>query len=272
MTSLRSTNKFTLIGLILVGLGLGGLVASWALFRGSGTAESVVVEEGTLPSEGFIPLILPEGTQGVAPTPASEQLATALAGLQQLPPGALSTVQPEVVPGKSQEPAATPTRVPAVPTRLIIPKIELDAPIVPAKIQTIKIGESLFEQWLAPDEYAVGWHTQSAMLGQVGNTVLNGHHNVHGKVFERLHELVPGDVILVEGGSRRFAYVVVNTMILPEKNVDLKTRLENARWIQPSGDERLTLITCWPAYSNTHRLIVVAAPLGELRSATAEAQ
>ena len=37
-------------------------------------------------------------------------------------------------------------------------------------------------------------------------------------------------------------------------------REENGRWIQPSDDERLTLVTCWPADSNTHRLILVAVP------------
>jgi LPXTG-site transpeptidase (sortase) family protein len=28
----------------------------------------------------------------------------------------------------------------------------------------------------------------------------------------------------------------------------------------PSTDERLTLITCWPYETNTHRLIIVALP------------
>jgi len=37
--------------------------------------------------------------------------------------------------------------------------------------------------------------------------------------------------------------------------------LQNARWIMASSDERLTLVTCWPAYSNTHRLILVAKPI-----------
>ena len=42
-----------------------------------------------------------------------------------------------------------------------------------------------------------------------------------------------------------------------------KVRLANARWIQPSEDERLTLITCWPYESNTHRLIIVALPASQ---------
>jgi len=156
----------------------------------------------------------------------------------------------------------TPTTIPNIPTRLEIPSIGLDAPIIPAKPAEVNVGGSIFEQYKAPDEFAVGWHSTSAWLGSIGNTVLNGHHNINGKVFENLHNVVPGDEIIVSGGDLNYTYIVVNVMILPERNVDLSVRLENARWILPSTDERLTLITCWPATSNTHRLIVVAQPLG----------
>jgi sortase (surface protein transpeptidase) len=49
-------------------------------------------------------------------------------------------------------------------------------------------------------------------------------------------------------------------MILAEEGQEIGVRLENARWLQPSDDERLTLVTCWPQWSNTHRLIIVARP------------
>ncbi|MCS6962618.1 MAG: sortase, partial [Thermoflexus sp.] len=49
--------------------------------------------------------------------------------------------------------------------------------------------------------------------------------------------------------------------IIPERGRPLSERLANARWIQVTEDERLTLITCWPYTSNTHRLIVIARPL-----------
>jgi sortase A len=50
-------------------------------------------------------------------------------------------------------------------------------------------------------------------------------------------------------------------MILPEKYEQLDVRMNNAQWILPSVDERLTLISCWPYESNTHRLIIVARPI-----------
>ncbi len=169
-------------------------------------------------------------------------------------PGATAVIPVEAAP--------TPTLYPTIPTRIEIPTISLVAPIVPSEPAEVKIGSDTFEQYKAPDKFAVGWHTTSALLGQVGNTVFNGHHNIFEKVFENLNKVVPGDEIIVYGGSVRYTYTVVNVMILPERNVDMATRLENARWILPSQDERLTLITCWPAESNTHRLIVVAQPKG----------
>jgi sortase A len=44
--------------------------------------------------------------------------------------------------------------------------------------------------------------------------------------------------------------------------VSEEKRLENARWIGPFPDERLTLVTCWPYTNNTHRVIVIAKPTG----------
>jgi len=150
-----------------------------------------------------------------------------------------------------------------VPVRISIPAIDLTADIINATNKEIIQGEKTYIQWLAPDEYAIGWHFDSAFLGVPGNTVLNGHHNVYGKVFENLDKLVSGDEIFIYGNDFHiYQYVVSNTMILPERDVSFEERLENARWILPSEDERITLITCWPYFSNTHRLIIVASPIG----------
>ena len=93
------------------------------------------------------------------------------------------------------------------------------------------------------------------------NRVLDGHHNEFGEVFKRLVDLKPGDLIEVYSKGLVFHYQVANKLILPERDVDISVRLENARWISPSQDERLTLITCWPYTNNTHRLIIVASPI-----------
>jgi len=150
---------------------------------------------------------------------------------------------------------------PPVPDRIEIPAIQLDAPVIAADHRYTEVEGATFGQWLAPSFFAAGWHPDSALPGQAGNTVINGHHNIDGEVFADLVNVVEGDTILVYSGERSFEYVVTNRMILPETFMDAATRLENARWLGRSDDERLTLVTCWPKESYTHRLILVAVPV-----------
>ena len=147
-----------------------------------------------------------------------------------------------------------------VPDRIVIPSIALDATVVPIGSIDLSYEDDIFQQWLAPDYRAVGWHQTSAGLGAPGNTVLNGHHNIHGEVFRDLYRLQKGDTIQVYSHGELFEYVVVYTAVLPERNQPMDVRMANAEWIQPTEDERLTVITCWPYESNTHRVLIVAVP------------
>jgi LPXTG-site transpeptidase (sortase) family protein len=144
------------------------------------------------------------------------------------------------------------------PENLIIPAIDLYVPVVFANYRIIEFEGKTYKQWEAPWSYRPGWQLDSAGLGVTGNTVLYGHHNVAGKVFERVHELKPGQVILMKSGDTLFTYRVVLSMLLEERGQPVDVRLDNARWILPSYDERITLITCWPESGNTHRVVVVA--------------
>ncbi len=148
------------------------------------------------------------------------------------------------------------------PTRLVIPAIKLDAPVETVGWHTID-GVS---QWDVPDHFAAGWLMTSAPLGQVGNTALTGHHNVAGEVFRDLVKLKPGDRITLYAQNQPFDYKVISRRILPERGQSDEVRRANARWIQPTTDERITLTTCWPYTSNTHRLIIVAKPVMPERS------
>jgi len=115
-------------------------------------------------------------------------------------------------------------------------------------------------EWEVPSG-AAGWHNTSAVPGQAGNTVLSGHHNVEGLVFRDLFKLKAGAEVILYAGPQEFHYRVVETMIVQEQGASAAQRQENARWIGPFPDGRLTLVTCWPADNNTHRVIVVAKPV-----------
>jgi LPXTG-site transpeptidase (sortase) family protein len=148
-----------------------------------------------------------------------------------------------------------------IPDWILIEKIGLDAPVLIAESIKINIDGKEVIQFLVPEEFAAGWHEKSAPLGEVGNTVISGHHNAFGKVFEKLVSLNKGAEVVLKSGEKTFTYEVVRILNLKEKDEPLDVRLENARWIMPSDDERITLVTCWPKFSNTNRIIIVAIPV-----------
>ena len=167
-----------------------------------------------------------------------------------------SATQPSV-------PVPDPTPEPAVPTRLQIPAIELDAPVVPVIYFLTDIDGVTYKQYQSLNYFAAGWHSDSAMLGEIGNTVINGHNNAYGEVFAKLADVQVGDSIDIDSASGTFHYTVVNRIIFPDSYyMEFDKRLENGRWVARSSDTRLTLVTCWPYETYTHRLVLVAEQIG----------
>jgi sortase A len=161
-------------------------------------------------------------------------------------------------------PSPTPTRtpVPIIPERIIISDIGLDAPVVPVSWTMIEVDGQEQPVWDLPGTRAAGWHATSASLGMPGNTVLNGHNTSNGEVFRDLYKLETGDEIVLHASRTAYTYAVTQTLVLPEAGQPLEVRLENAHYIQPTADERLTLVTCHPYGSLRYRLIVIARPIG----------
>lgn len=238
---MRKLNNWKILaGILLI---MGGVVIVWVTIR-KNLPSPFDIASASGGSDYFLPLIAPASGGDISGS-------------------ATRAGAPTVDAGESFTPEATPQARPVgmTPDRMAIPVINLDTPILPVNYKTITVSDKVYYQWLAPDEYAVGWQDSSALLGVPGNTVLNGHHNAYGQVFKDLVKLEIGDVISVYSGAQEFRYRVVAKMLLPERFTPLETRLENARWIEPSADQRITLVTCWPADSNTHRVIIVAFPI-----------
>ncbi len=166
--------------------------------------------------------------------------------------------------GTSGTPVPAPTaRAPSPanrpPDRIVAPSIKLDARVVEMGWRTVRRGQGEVTEWIVPS-FAAGFAIGSALPGQVGNTVLSGHHNIEGKVFEHLIHLSPGDPVSLYVGDTLYSYTVDEKFLLREEGVSAEQRLQNAQWIAPTTDERLTLVTCWPPTGNTYRLIVIARP------------
>jgi LPXTG-site transpeptidase (sortase) family protein len=230
---LKKINWLVLLGMAII---VFGVVNFWAYYQKNAPSPFDMVDEASGTGD-FIPIL----------QPASDDVAGDSA------PTLDSAVQ-------SSGPADQNIGLP--PDRLVIPSIILDAPIVPVHYKDIESGGEVYHQWRVPGEFAAGWQDESVLLGLPGNTVLNGHHNAYGMVFKNLVKVSIGDLISVYSGGTEFRYEVAAKMLLPERGQKLETRMENARWMQTSTDERLTLVTCWPADNNTHRVIIVAFPEG----------
>jgi sortase A len=117
---------------------------------------------------------------------------------------------------------------PAIPpdqilTRVVIPKIGLDAIVVE--------GASRKELSEGP-----GHMKQTAMPGQSGNAVITGHRDTF---FRHIYELVKGDKIQVRRAGSVFTYEVTGKKIVMPDDVSV---------IRQTSDPQLTLITCYPTY------------------------
>ncbi len=191
---------------------------------------------------------------------ATRPIAPASAPARDAAPATSSPARVPTTSPTAPEPAA-PDRAPEIPLRIIIPAINLDAPVQPVKLIVSRNGRTA--EWGVPAGRTSGWHSTSARLGEPGNLVLNGHHNIRGRVFARVKDLQPLDQIIVIGERRKVTYEVVERKLLLERGQPLAVRIENAQWIMPTEDTRLTLVTCWPPTDNSHRLIVIARPVAE---------
>jgi len=132
-------------------------------------------------------------------------------------------------------PVAAPLPGSAV-ARLQIPAISLDEYVVEGT------GEADLKR-------GPGHYTGSPLPGQHGNAAIAGHRTTYGAPFGRLDDLKAGDTIIATTAAGRSVYTVADKLtVLPSQT----------SVVEDYGDDRLTLTTCTPKFSASHRLIVVA--------------
>jgi sortase A len=239
----------------------------WKIAESYGITVDALVEANGISKDDVIrpgqELVIPVPGQAL-PTPLPHSPAAAPTSLPATPTAVPPTSTPEPAPSPTKVPTspAPSTRPPpgtAPPDRIVAPAIGLDAPVVPVGWKTVEENGQTVTEWEVAD-YAAGWHKTSAYPGNVGNIVISGHHNIRGEVFRYVVNLEPGHIVDLYMGQTVYRYIVTEKYILKEKGMPLEVRQENARWIAPTDDERLTLVTCWPYTNNTHRVVVVAKP------------
>ena len=96
--------------------------------------------------------------------------------------------------------------------------------------------------------FAVTHYALSAPFGS-GNAVIYGHDDIQGNIFGHLYDLAPGDTIQISIAGQLQTYRVTGHLIVLPTDVAV---------LNPTGDARLTVITCWPFNVDTKRWIVTA--------------
>lgn len=154
---------------------------------------------------------------------------------------ALKLTDPSVVPS-----SVTPARAVATVTDQIeIPSLGVLAPIV------WNIPEQDVEEQMSNGVVHVAG---TALPGTAGNAVLFGHssdypwkHNRYATVFTLLSRLKEGDTVTVWRSSQPLNYQVVRKRIVSPDQVEMT---------RPTGNQTITLVTCWPVGTSWKRYIV----------------
>lgn len=219
-------------------LGLIGIIAATALNLQALNREVAAAVRGNIPPTDS------QTVTNVAAAPAQP--------IGELPGSSFPPVSADELPGSSFPPEALPASIgvsvqqapalppptpgPQSPTRIVIPALHVDWPIVP--------GDSWDDL-----KRGVGHHAGSANPGERGNMILAGHNDVFGEVFKDLEGLKNGDEVQVFAGGRLFKYVVRAKRIVAPSELTV---------LQPTRESIVTLITCHPYRVDTQRLVVIA--------------
>jgi LPXTG-site transpeptidase (sortase) family protein len=142
---------------------------------------------------------------------------------------------------------------PSLPTRLIIPSLEVDA-----KVQQVGITKK--GNMATPNNFTdVGWYKYGAIPGNKGSAVIAGHVDngiALPGVFKNLKNIKIGDEILVESETGTIKFLVTKLDIY-----DFDAKVDSI--FNQKDDYLLRLITCtgtWVPQYKTHdkRLVVTA--------------
>ncbi|MFF9087616.1 class F sortase [Streptomyces sp. NPDC014991] len=166
--------------------------------------------------------------------------------------------RPDATPGPQPRPPSVTAAAPAdphrvgealprsEPTRLLIPKISVDAPFT-----SLSIGASgQLEPPPAADTNLVGWYAKGASPGEKGTAVIAGHVDtvVSAAVFAGLDQLTRGDRFSVERADGRTAdFVVDDAESFP------KDDFPSSRVYADTARPEVRLITCAGAYDRSVR-------------------
>jgi sortase A len=142
---------------------------------------------------------------------------------------------------------ATPAPLPTVevkpeqPIRIVIPSINVDAPVVRGDDwESLQLG--------------VGHHIGSANPGESSNMVLSAHNDIFGEIFRYLSDMELEDEIIVHTATKAYRYRVRAKRIIEPTQVEV---------MDPTRKATVTLISCYPYLIDTQRIVVIGQLIEE---------
>lgn len=192
---------------------------------------------------------------------AQEQIVQSLPWAQ---PGQLAVVGDPAMPGGSPAPSSAPTSPLIAVPRHDAPPVDAEPghAVTFATIQVPRwngvpakpVSEGT-DKASVLDRLGAGHYVGTAMPGAVGNFAVAGHRTTYGKPFNRIAELQVGDPIVIRTQHTWYVYRVTSTEIVLPTNVAVIAPVPDQPGVQPTG-RMITLTTCTPMYSASHRYIV----------------
>jgi len=184
---------------------------------------SALVQPTLTPTPLFVAIVLPSGhtpptsPEGARPNEAEipEHLRPLVQSLANIP---------------------LPTPGPEHATRIQIPALDIDAPIVQGDgWEQLKKG--------------VGQHVGSANPGDKGNVVLSAHNDIFGELFRDLDRLKAGDQVILYTNQGAYSYIISDSKVVEPTQVEV---------MESTSLPSVTLISCYPYLVDNQRIVVTA--------------
>lgn len=251
-------NFLMLLGLYLL-LFVGGLMADeqYNVYAASGTTEEtapvVAVERAQLVDDAAPAEVVAASAEVVAPAqPETVGSRRQIPSLNRGSEGELTNLLPRTIGHDG----------PSTLTRIVIPRIALDKKVIEVGWTVEEAQGRELAIWDV-DKYRVGHHTGTSNPGGGGNIVLAGHSGGKAYPFNDIFYLKPGDLVELYSNGELFDYHVSEHILVDEVGQPLEQQIENARWIEPTEQEVVTMVACWPLTGPDkfkQRVIIRAAP------------
>jgi sortase A len=106
--------------------------------------------------------------------------------------------------------------------------------------------------------------------GQVGNFAVAGHRVTAGNPFWSLPSLKDGDLVYIETKVNTYTYMVTGNQMVPPTDMAVLDAVPGHPGRRPR-QQLITLITCDPAWTGTHRVIVTGVLVSAVARSSAPA-